>query len=227
MGKQYGQFCGLARATEVIGERWTLLILRDLMVGPARFSELRAGLPGIAATMLSARLTELQRSGIVRRVGSNRTERYELTEAGAALQPALRALSLWGAASMDAPREGEIVTDRSLASMLATTRTDTAVPPFVVQVEAAGSSAHAIVTETETTASPGAADNPDLVISGDGLRDLLAHPATADTLIAAHHIHVIGPTQHLRTFCQAFRAPLDRSPVADEDRPTADTTSGS
>lgn len=61
--REYGQFCGLARAAEVLGQRWTMLILRDLLVGPRRYSDLLAGLPGIATNVLAARLKELEADG--------------------------------------------------------------------------------------------------------------------------------------------------------------------
>lgn len=211
MAKQYDQFCGLARAAEVVGERWTLLILRDLSIGPARFSELKAGLAGIAATMLTSRLRDLEAEGLVTRTEDPAATVYALSERGEAFRPALTALSLWGAATMDTPRSGEYVTDRSLAVMLATTRTPRRVPPFVVEVRAGGAVAHAHVTRSGVIAHAGVAHHPDLTLSGTGLRQALAQPNHLHDLIAEGLITPEGNRTVLDRFAQAFYAPLDTS----------------
>lgn len=209
MGREYGQFCGLARAAEVIGERWTLLILRDLSVGPARFTELRAGLPGIAATMLTARLRDLESAGVVSRSHAGKTVTYALTARGRAVFPALRELSTWGAATMAEPRPDEIVTDRSLAAMLATTRTTASVDPFVVEIRIGEVVAHASVTVTGVDAAPGGADAPGLVLAGPGLRAALAEPSTMHDLVAEGQIEVGGDPTWVQSFARAFHAPLE------------------
>ena len=68
--KTYGQRCPLARALDLVGERWTLLVVRELLLGPKRFTDLRAGLPGASPNVLAQRLRELERSGVVRRVAN-------------------------------------------------------------------------------------------------------------------------------------------------------------
>ncbi len=88
----YGQFCAVARALEVLGERWTLLVVRELLLGSTRFSELRAGLPQISRTMLSARLRTLEGAGLVERPA---TGGYRLTEAGRALRGVVAELGGW------------------------------------------------------------------------------------------------------------------------------------
>src|SRR5437879_13347570 len=98
--RSYGQFCGIARALELVAERWALLIVRDLLVGPRRFTDLRQGLPRIPTNVLSDRLKELEQSGIVRRRVLPRPAAsivYELTEYGSQLDDVLRPLGLWGA----------------------------------------------------------------------------------------------------------------------------------
>src|ERR687896_2059432 len=109
MGKRsYEQYCTVARALDVIGERWTLLLVRELLTGPKRFKDLLGGLPGIGTNLLAARLKALEGEGIVRRAtlpppaGSNV---YELKELGGSLEPVIMALSRWGARLLDAPRE--------------------------------------------------------------------------------------------------------------------------
>ena len=95
--KCYGQFCPMATALDVIGDRWTILILRELLGGAARFHELQEGLPGIAKNLLTNRLRRLEGDGIVRRVRSHNAVLYALTERGAAVRPALEAIGFWGA----------------------------------------------------------------------------------------------------------------------------------
>ncbi|SCG61794.1 transcriptional regulator, HxlR family [Micromonospora halophytica] len=103
-------YCAVARALEVLGERWTLLVVRELLTGPKRYADLYAGLPGIATNMLAERLRSLHNAGVV-------TQRtlpppaastvYELTERGRALRPVLLALGAWGLPLLGAPRDGE------------------------------------------------------------------------------------------------------------------------
>src|SRR5260370_10158253 len=96
----YGQYCGFARALEVVGERWALLIVRDLLVGPKRFTDLHRGLAGIPTNILTARLGELEDAGVIRRRALPRPERaivYELNEYGAELEHVVGPLGLWGA----------------------------------------------------------------------------------------------------------------------------------
>ena len=99
MSKSYGQYCPIAEALDVVGERWTLLIARELLTGPQRFTDLRAGLPGIPPNLLSSRLRELEDAGLIARrelpPPAARTV-YELTEEGLGLEPTLRALARWG-----------------------------------------------------------------------------------------------------------------------------------
>ncbi|MEV6599877.1 helix-turn-helix domain-containing protein [Actinoplanes sp. NPDC051346] len=95
MGASYGQFCAVARALEVLGERWTLLVVRELLLGAGRFSELQRGLPRISRTMLTQRLRELERAGLVLRAAGASGPTYTLTPAGRALEPVLRDLGGW------------------------------------------------------------------------------------------------------------------------------------
>lgn len=92
----YGQYCPVAKAAEVLGERWTLLIVRDLFTGAHRFSDLHRGLPGISRTLLTSRLRRLENEGIVeRRQGDAGRSEYWLTPLGADLEPALMAIGAW------------------------------------------------------------------------------------------------------------------------------------
>lgn len=112
-----GQYGGVARALERVGERWALLIVRDLLAGARRYSDLKAGLPRIPTNILSDRLKELQEAGVVRRVPTVRGG-YELTELGRALEPVVLELERWGWAVLSDIGDGEIVTADALAMTL-------------------------------------------------------------------------------------------------------------
>jgi DNA-binding HxlR family transcriptional regulator len=94
----YGQFCPVAKAAEIFAERWTPLILRDLMYGSHRFSELRRGMPLISQSLLAQRLKSLERDGLIesRQSADGRGSEYHLTEAGEALRPVVDLLGAWG-----------------------------------------------------------------------------------------------------------------------------------
>ncbi|WP_414938283.1 winged helix-turn-helix transcriptional regulator [Amycolatopsis sp. cmx-11-51] len=97
--RYYGQFCGLAAALDVIGERWTLLILRELLIGPVRFNEMSENLPGIGPNLLTDRLRLLAEHGLVRTEpvpGDGRGKRYLLTGLGTSLLPSILGLAKWG-----------------------------------------------------------------------------------------------------------------------------------
>jgi DNA-binding HxlR family transcriptional regulator len=94
--KSYGQFCSVARALDLLGERWTMLIVRELLFGTARFNDLRRGIPRISRTMLSARLRELIDGGVIHRTETGTGPSYALTEAGLELAGAVRELGTWG-----------------------------------------------------------------------------------------------------------------------------------
>lgn len=93
----YGQFCTVARGAEVLGERWTLLVIRELLCGSTHFNELRRGVPRMSTSLLSARLRTLEECAVVRRTGEGRCTAYELTAAGEALRPIVMAIGHWGA----------------------------------------------------------------------------------------------------------------------------------
>ena len=92
----YGQFCPIAKASEVLGERWTHLVIRELIVGSSTFSELRRGVPLMSPSLLSARLKSLERAGIIERNQDERGVSYALTEAGVELKPIIMQLGVWG-----------------------------------------------------------------------------------------------------------------------------------
>lgn len=105
--KRYGQYCPVARAAEVLAERWTLLVIRELIWGEERFSGIARGVPRMSPTLLAARLRELRRVGLVRRDVADGEPRYRLTPAGLELRPLLEQMGAWGARWMHDLRPDE------------------------------------------------------------------------------------------------------------------------
>ena len=158
----YQSFCPIGAALNVVGERWALLVVRDLLLGPRRYSELLSGLGGIGTDILAARLRTLQEHGVVRQVGEGRSQRYELTESGQALQPVLTELSRWGADRMRLPADPSQIPARvPLTSLLigatalprqANGAYEVRVDDEAVRVDVAGGQVHAASdSEPDTT----------------------------------------------------------------------------
>jgi len=136
--KSYGQFCSIARALDLLGERWTLLIVRELLCGSRRFNEVRRGIPRISRTMLSARLRELMDAGVIVRGTADDGPVYELTAAGAELAGVIRDLGTWGQRWLPRKLRGdELDTDALVWDMRRRVNLD-ALPerPLVVRIEA-------------------------------------------------------------------------------------------
>ena len=114
--RSYDQYCAVARGLDVIGDRWTLLIARDLLLGPKRYKDLLSGLPGIGTNLLADRLKELEGAGLIERAvlpppaGSTV---YQLTETGLALEPVMIALGRWGARFLGAPKKSDVMVPRA------------------------------------------------------------------------------------------------------------------
>src|SRR5437667_7425513 len=106
MAKHYDQYCPVAHALDVVGDRWALLVVRELMQGPKRYTDLAEGLPGIGTNILAARLRDLEKAGVIAKKtlpppAASRV--YELTDDGLELKPVIRELALWGARSLGPP----------------------------------------------------------------------------------------------------------------------------
>lgn len=107
--RTYAQFCGVARALDVLGGRWTLLIVRNLLLGPRRYSTLLAELPGITTNVLATRLQQLEAHGLAERVLDDDHPAWALSAEGALLEPIVMELGRFGSRTMKAPRRGERV----------------------------------------------------------------------------------------------------------------------
>lgn len=215
MTKNYGQFCGLAKAARVLGERWALLIVRDLSVGPRRFKELHEGLPGVPTSVLTTRLRELEQMDIVERRTVKQPGRgvlYALTPYGAELTPILDSLGRWGARRMSAPAPEDVITSSSLAAALrAAYRPGVIATPRTYLIHAGPVTAWATVDGEEVVIETGFPDSdPDLTIhAGPQLRLLLAGRLSPAEAISSGALEIEGPHADLETFLQVFRVPLD------------------
>ena len=221
MSRDYGQFCGLARALELVGGRWTLLIVRDLLAGPKRFTDLRTGLPGIPTNVLSARLRELEDAGIVTREIQPRPSSgvaYELTAQGAALEGPIVSLGMWGAPLMGPCGEGDFVSIHALSLGLR----GMFQPDHARDVDCdyelrlgAESLRVAVHGGTASYDSP-AADPADSVIETDAgtMHSMLVGEVSLDEAIAADRARIDGPRADAQRFFEIFRVPLPAEAVS-------------
>ncbi len=220
MSRTFGQYCGLARALELIGERWGLLVVRDLVLGPKRFTELREGLPRIPASILSARLNELEQGGVVRRrilPELDASVVYELTEYGSDLEGVLLQLGLWGARSLGDPAEGEVFTmDSAILSLYTTFRADHAPADRVSYELHYGPEMllHAVVENRELTVGEGPCPHADLVlVCFASVKPLLSGELSPAEALAAGAVQITGDRALLDLFAEMFHIPAAPRPV--------------
>ncbi len=171
--RSYGEYCSIAKALDVVGDRWTLLIIRELMIrGACRYTDLKDGLPGIATNLLSDRIRELEAAGLIRREDAPppvATALYHLTDTGAELRPVLDAFGRWGVRYMVEPADSDefrghwfafpvslFLHDRDPGGPAVSIELRTASSPVVVEVS--GGSARMRL---------GTAAAPDLVLRGE------------------------------------------------------------
>lgn len=206
--REYGQYCGVTQALELVGERWALLIVRDLLVGPRRYGELAAGLPRIPTNILAARLKELQAAGIIRRAPRSRIVIYELTPYGRELEPVVLALGAWGFKAMGDPRGEQVITPDSMTMTLRTafrpqvaahlpaTAYGARVGPAELLVRVDGST-------LEVTRGDGRVDLA--FAAGPGLRRVISGELAPDRAIATGVVEVLhGRGELLDRFASTF-----------------------
>lgn len=204
--RSYNQYCGLAQALDILGERWTLLVVRNLFVGPHRYKDLLDGLPGIGTNLLAARLKVLEREGIVRRrtlpppAGSSV---YELTDLGRELGPALLCLAQWGLRWLGRPKPGQVFRPAwGVLALIATFRRDAAndvreTYEFHIEREIF----HVRIRDGEMQAEQGSAPQADLVIACD---------AESFVAVASRSVSPRGAVEQGRMQVKGDPAALDR-----------------
>jgi DNA-binding HxlR family transcriptional regulator len=206
--RDYGQYGGITRALELVGERWALLIVRDLLVGPRRYGELAAGLPRIPSNILAARLKELQAAGVIRRAPRSRVIVYELTPYGRELEPVVLALGAWGFKAMGDPREGQVITPDSMTIELRTAfRPDVAATLPATAYAASFGPAELLIRVDGPSLDVTREDAPaDLAFSaGPGIRRLISGELAPDRAIATGTVTVLrGRAELLDRFARTF-----------------------
>jgi DNA-binding HxlR family transcriptional regulator len=170
--RSYGEYCSLAKSLDVIGNRWTLLIIRELLLrGAARYTDLRDGLPGIATNLLAERLRELEEEGLIAREEAPppvATTLFRLTPRGEELRPIIERLILWGAPLMTVQDPKDVVRSHWLAFALESMLSDhnPGGPPVTIELRTGD---QPILLETQdgaVRAGPGSAEQPDAVLAG-------------------------------------------------------------
>jgi DNA-binding HxlR family transcriptional regulator len=206
--RSYGDPCGIARALDVVGERWALLLVRELLFGPKRFTDLRAGL-GASPNVLSQRLGELEAGGVVQRRSAGGAL-YELTDWGRELHPILVQLGRWGARSPHRPA-GTLSVDSLMVALEATFVAEKAAAPRATYELRLGEDRfHVDVEEGTIAISRGSPRSPDVVLQTD--------PATLRGLVfgelelAGAPIEIRGDARMARAFFRLFARPRNVTP---------------
>lgn len=217
-GRTYGSYCGIAYALELVGERWALLVIRDLILGPKRFTDLRRGLPRIPSNVLSARVKELESAGIIRRRLVPRPESgvvYELTEFGQELEDVILGLGRWGARTLGEPRpEDTVNADSMMLALRATFRPEAARGLRASYELRLGEIVfHARVDKGALEVAEGPLPDADLTLETDlALRRLMSGELSPRDAVKSGKVRIVGKIDLLERFAEIFRIPS--APVA-------------
>ena len=215
MSRGYHQFCGLARALDLIGGRWALLIIRDLLTGPKRFSELQDGLPGVPTNVLTARLRELEDEGIVLRRAHERPGGgvvYDLTDFGRELEQPIMRLGFWGAKAMGPMHPDDHFSIDSLALALrGSFRPEYADErPRLYEFSVEGRSLRARVADGKLVVPSESTDEPpDLVVDADAdvLAAVLGGEMSLDAARKTRRLTLHGTKSEANRMLEMFRFP--------------------
>jgi DNA-binding HxlR family transcriptional regulator len=201
--RSYGDACGIARALDVIGERWALLIVRELVYGPKRFSDLRTGL-GLSPNVLSQRLAELEACGVIER-RNIAGGMYDLTPWGRELRPLLLQLGRWGARSLHKP-EAELSVDALMLALEATFVAGNAAQLHASYELRLGEERFAVdVRERTLSVSRGSPRAPDVVIKTDAAT--LRAVTFGNRKLAGSTVQIQGDARLGRAFFRLFARP--------------------
>ncbi|MFF0253290.1 winged helix-turn-helix transcriptional regulator [Micromonospora zamorensis] len=215
--RSYGDPCGVARGLDIIGERWALLVVRDLLLGPRRFNDLLGGLPGVSPNVLSQRLRQLTEHGVVRRrdLGPpTRVHLYELTEWGRALEPILLQFGRWGSQSPQVP-DGTLGIDSLLLSIKAAfdpARAPDLAGSYEFHVDA--DTYLADVADDSVQIRRGTASAPDATLSTDidTLRAVCGHQITMAAAVESGTLRLSGDEDATRRLTELLLTPFTPAP---------------
>src|SRR3954447_18056755 len=201
-GCRYGQYCSLAYALDIVGERWTLLVVRDLLLGPKRFTDLLEGLPGIGRNLLTARLRSLEAEGLVHRAElppPAASKVYALTQDGIELGLALAPLARWGAQRMGTRGEGEHFRPVWIAMAMSASADLEAARGVheIYQLEVDGDVFHVRVDDGRVVPHAQPAADPTVVIrmATDTLVDILGRTVSPSDALTAGRLTIEGPLE--------------------------------
>jgi DNA-binding HxlR family transcriptional regulator len=205
--RSYKDRCPIARALDAVGERWALLVVRELLFGPQRFSDLRRALPGASTNMLTDRLRELESKGIVRRrelPPPAASSVYELTGRGRELEPVLGALGVWGAAE-PAPDEGSLSAAAVLMFLRDSLRGDAAVAPVTVELQLGDRIWTLVAGNGAARIEPGATETATAAIRTDPetLNALVLEPRGLAAALAGAGAEAQGDLEALRLLLES------------------------
>jgi DNA-binding HxlR family transcriptional regulator len=204
----YGEYCGLARALDLVGERWSLLIIRELLTRPGRYTDLLEELPGIPTNVLSTRLKELEEAGIVERRIAPAPQRgvvYALTPDGQHLEGAVLALARWGNSHLNERKTGDMVPPSSVVMALRAMFDSAAAAGVTAswEIRAAGAVLYAVVTEGHLESGTGPAPGePDLVVTVPA-DEMPTYRELMEALVCGT-AELTGPEALLGTFTRLF-----------------------
>jgi DNA-binding HxlR family transcriptional regulator len=207
--KQYGQFCSVARALDVLGDRWAMLVVRELLLGPKRYTDLLDGLPGVGTNVLAVRLRELEDAGIVTRQKlppPAPATVYTLTEDGRALRPVVDELARWGLRLMDRPTRDDAMRTGWLVYSLAISTVPTGMREGSELELRLGDEPHTLtVRDGRFEARQGAAASPTAVIDApaESLFRLATGQARRTELERSGRVAVNGDARAGRRFLDA------------------------
>jgi DNA-binding HxlR family transcriptional regulator len=187
MRKRYDQYCPVAHALDLVGERWALLVVRELMHGPKRYTDLAEHLPGIGTNILAARLRSLEDCGIVtkhRLPPPAASQVYELTEYGRGLRTVMRELAFWGARSLGPPTDEEELFPGWLENAL------DLFGPLAPRGRIAFYIGDEVASLVDGEAQPGAVENPDVTVRGapSGFFHLVMNHRLDDVDVEGDHV---------------------------------------
>lgn len=219
--RSYGDPCGVARALDLVGDRWALLVVRELILGPKRFTDLRAGLPLMSPDVLSQRLRELEQTGLVRRrrlAPPAASRVYELTPWGHELEPVILALGRWGSRAPFRAGDQPIGVDAFVLALK--TLFD---PPAAVghdgrlELRLGEQQFRAEIADGRLELVRGAPDRPDAVVETDPgtLSAVLWHDRPLDDALRSGDLRIEGSERAVSLFLQRFPAPRPVAMVAD------------
>ena len=214
--RSYGDPCGIARALDVLGERWALLVVRELVLGPKRFTDLRSHLPGIATDVLAQRLRQLEQAGVLRPVPlppPAAGQVYELTDRGHDLEPVLHALGRWGSQEGFAAVTHDLSVDAfavALSTVFEPTNADGLDITLALVVD--GDALVLEVRDRSLQVHRGTVAQPDAQIAGSvaALRELLWRGRPLSEAEADGSVTVSGTRTVVRRFLKLFPPPVQR-----------------